>query len=284
MKLWDYDKTTLLPNLPTMYTFANLHQFYQSWGDSLQGQGVCIRTRTEVRTLLARSRNGVKLRLKDLRNGVLTEEDFDDIVLCTLADESLKILGKEASWREKFVLRGAAFYDDLTVTHSDQHYFDKHYETRFQQHLCADPTTESQRQQITFAEGSDANSKGFQPMYFTYTYNEDPRLIEMSFDCSNYQHQLVQGRDNGAADLAPVYQSIFLNKSQQHLWTIHEINESKIIKRNWWHQLGHRWQHYLRVVPCMMFLNGRNRTLFAGSWTLVVRSNPSVPRLNNSEI
>ena len=55
------------------------------------------------------------------------------------------------------------------------------------------------------------------------------------------------------------------------MWTIGEIDESKIIKRNWWHQLGHRWQHYLRVVPGMMFLHGRNSTYFAGSWTLVVR-------------
>jgi hypothetical protein len=68
-----------------------------------------------------------------------------------------------------------------------------------------------------------------------------------------------------------VFQCIFLNKtSSKHLWTINEIDESKIIERKLWHQLGHRWQHYVGVVPCMMFINGRNRTFFAGSWTLVV--------------
>merc|ERR1711964_950399 len=31
MKLWDYDAETLLPNLPTMVTFPNLHNFYEDW-------------------------------------------------------------------------------------------------------------------------------------------------------------------------------------------------------------------------------------------------------------
>jgi hypothetical protein len=96
----------------------------------------------------------------------------------------------------------------------------------------------------------------------------------MSFDCTNYQHQFWLDHE---AEVEPmpfgqhVFQSIFLDKtSSKHLWTINEIDESKIIERKWWHQLGHRWQHYVRVVPCMMFINGRNRTFFAGSWTLVV--------------
>jgi hypothetical protein len=270
MKLWDYDKSTLLPNLPTMYTFDNLHQFYQTWGEVLKSRGAHIRTETEVCTVLSRSKNGIKLRIKDHRNGTTRDEDFDDLALCTLADESLRILGKEASWRERFVLGGAAFYDDVTVTHSDKEYFEEHYETRFKQQLCADPRTESQRQQIAFASGSEADSKGFRPMYFTHTYEDDPHLIEMSFNCSNYQHQLVDGNTRRGGDLAPVYQTIFLDQRKQSHWTIWNIDQSKIIKQNCWHQLGHRWQHYLRVVPGMMFINGRNKTVFAGSWTLVV--------------
>ena len=82
----------------------------------------------------------------------------------------------------------------------------------------------------------------------------------MSFDCTNYQHQFRLGRE---AEVEPmpfgrhVFQSIFLDKtSSRYLWTINEIDESKIIERKWWHQLGHRWQHYVRVVPSMMFING----------------------------
>ena len=69
-----------------------------------------------------------------------------------------------------------------------------------------------------------------------------------------------------------VFQSIFLDKTQRNLWTIDQIDEDKIIEKKWWHQLGHKWQHYVRVVPGMMFINGKNRTLYAGSWTLVVRT------------
>ncbi|KAG6093316.1 hypothetical protein E4U30_004437 [Claviceps sp. LM220 group G6] len=270
MKLWDYDSTTLLPNLPTMYTFNHLHKFYLKWGETLADSGVQIRTRHEVRKVVSRSRNEVKLQIKDLQTGTETEEVFDEIVFCTLADDSLRILGDEASWRERFVLKGAAFYDDITVTHSDQQYFESQYETQFDPDLCAEPTSDAQKEQIAFAKDTKSKSRGFRPMYFTRTYEQDPRLIEMSFNCSNYQYQLVDGNKEADRELEPVYQSIFLDKRKRDMWTMGEIDEKKIIKRDWWHQLGHRWQHYLRVVPGMMFLNGRKRTTFAGSWTLVV--------------
>ncbi|KAK2594450.1 hypothetical protein QQS21_007854 [Conoideocrella luteorostrata] len=268
MKLWGYDDATLLPNLPTMYTFDNLHRFYRSWGDGLRDHGVEIRTSQEVCRVLSRSRAGVQLRIKNLRSGEFTDEMFDELVLCTLADDSLEILGEQATWRERLVLKGVSFYDDLTVTHSDKEYFERQYETKFRPSLCAEPINDNQKQQISFAQGSESGSQGFRPMYFTYTYDNNPRLIEMSFNCSNYQYQLVAG-NSGTNKVEPVYQTIFLNKDERELWTIEEISENKIIKRNWWHQLGHRWQHYLRVVPGMMFLNGRNNTIFAGSWTLV---------------
>ncbi|KAG5925565.1 hypothetical protein E4U42_004167 [Claviceps africana] len=269
MKLWDYDSTTLLPNLPTMYTFDHLHQFYAKWGDSLAEKGVQIRTRHEVRKVMSRSKNEVRLQVRNLQTEIDTEEVFDEMVLCALADESLRILGSEASWRERFVLKGAAFFDDITVTHSDKTYFERQYETRFHPDLCAEPTNDSQREQISFAKDTESESRGFRPMYFTRTYPENPRLIEMSFNCSHYQHQLAAANTKSERELEPVYQTIFLNKKMQQLWTIGEIDEQKIIRKDWWHQLGHRWQHYLRVVPGMMFLNGKKHTLFAGSWTLV---------------
>ena len=74
-------------------------------------------------------------------------------------------------------------------------------------------------------------------MYYTKSYEQDPPKIEMSFDYTNYQHQL-----------------------------------------------GHLWQHYVRVVPCMMFINGRNNTFFAGSWTLVVRSLPKYLVMKDPDI
>ncbi|PHH83446.1 hypothetical protein CDD82_762 [Ophiocordyceps australis] len=270
MKLWDYDAVTLLPNLPTMYTFDHLDAFYKSWKSNLEAKGVIVRTETEVSQVVSRcNEGGVTLRITDLAWDRSTDETFDDMVLCTLADDSLRILGKQASWREKMVLGGAAFFDDLTVTHSDSKYFEQHYETRFKQELCAEPSSDQQKKQVAFAQGQGGAADGFKPMYYTFSYQRDPRLIEMSFNCSNYQHQLKQANADSDRALEPVYQTIFLNKKLEAMWTLDSIDENKVIKKNWWHQLGHRWQHYLRVVPGMMFLHGRQHTYFAGSWTLV---------------
>ncbi|OAA71905.1 hypothetical protein LEL_09140 [Akanthomyces lecanii RCEF 1005] len=270
MKLWDYDSETLLPNLPTMYTFDKLHEFYLAWRKDLTSKGVSFVMETEVQETVSRSKNNVVLRLRSTRSEESREESFDKVVFCSLADETLRILGKTATWREKFVLGGASFYDDITVTHTDSSYFNEHYETHFKPELCAEPTSDAQRKQVEFSKSNGSSpDTGFRPMYYTYTYDSDPKLIEMSFNCSNYQHQFRQPEASSENTPKPVYQTIFLNKKRKDLWTIDKIDESQIIKKNWWHQLGHRWIHYLRVVPNMMFIQGKNSTYFAGSWTLV---------------
>jgi hypothetical protein len=286
MKLWDYDPNTLLPNLPTMVTFPKLDQFYKDWAADLRSKGVDIRLNTDV-TAITRSKTGVTLQSRpfgpdkrdrqgDHAGPPSTTDTFEELVMCVLADDAKKLLGNSATWKEKFVLGGARFYDDITITHSDHEYFGKIYETKFNPQLCAKPKSKAQEDQIKFAKGEsksqDGEPGGFRPMYYTNSYKSDPEKIEMSFDCTNYQHQFRMEND---ADKAPipyeqhVFQSIFLDKTQRHLWTIDQIDESKIIERKWWHQLGHKWQHYVRVVPGMMFINGKNRTWFAGSWTLV---------------
>lgn len=276
MKLWNYDADTLLPNQPTMYSFDCLHRFYGTWKDDLVAKGVSVRTNTQVVEVLARSQKGVDLVIRDNASDEVSYEHFDSLVLCVLADDALRILGKTASRREKLVLGGAAFYDDLTVTHSDAEYFARQYETAFKPELCAEPKSEEQCRQIAAARGESSSasesesSQPFNPMYYTYTYQHNPRLIEMSFNCSNYQHQFKAASGDRQTPPEPVYQTIFLDKRKRDLWTLPGIREDKIIQRNWWHQLGHRWQHYVRVVPGMMFLQGRNSTYFAGSWTLVV--------------
>lgn len=291
MKLWDYDPDTLLPNLPTMVTFPKLDQFYKDWAADLRSKGVDIRLSTEVHAVLRRdSKDGVVLQTRRFdpntqdREVAYTgpppmTEHFDELVMCVLADDAKRILGRTATWREKFVLGGASFYDDITITHSDATYFNKIYETKFDPSLCAEPKSKAQEQQIAFAKneskGADKEPGGYRPMYYTHSYASDPQKIEMSFDCTNYQHQFRMDPNNNKPEDpissdSHVYQSIFLDKTHKNLWTIDQIDESKIIERKWWHQLGHKWQHYVRVVPGMMFINGKNRTLFAGSWTLVV--------------
>jgi hypothetical protein len=58
-----------------------------------------------------------------------------------------------------------------------------------------------------------------------------------------------------------VFQTIFLDRDDSsHLWTENEIRSEKRIAEKWWKQQSHRWQHYARVVPWMMWINGRNNT------------------------
>ena len=108
--------------------------------------------------------------------------------------------------------------------------------------------------------------KSFKPMYYIKEYPEDRSKLEMCFDCTNYQSQFppeVKFENH-------VFQTIFLNKDRDgHLWSIDEIDESKIIRKDWWHQLCHSFTHYLFVIPFIWLLQGHKNTRFAAAWTLV---------------
>jgi hypothetical protein len=81
----------------------------------------------------------------------------------------------------------------------------------------------------------------------------------MSFDLSNYQPQLESS----------VYQTIFLDRaSDESRWTMDEIDPERVLFSKPWIQFSHTWQHYVRVVPWLRFLQGRQNTYYAGSWTL----------------
>ncbi|KAJ5159381.1 uncharacterized protein N7482_006385 [Penicillium canariense] len=275
MRLWEYDPDTLLPNLPTMFTFPNLGNFYRDWAADLRTKGVLIRLNCSVE-VCERGKKGVVLQLQPQQGSEPWTETFDELVICCPGDEAKKILGRNATWRERYVLGGVKFFNDITITHSDSNYFQKIFEAQYDPSLGAQPSTKERQKQLTFAEQQPRCEKdgwlGFQPMYFTHSLESDPDKIEMGFDCSNYQHQF---RDRLGAGNQPcpldghVFQTIFLNDQQQDMWTWNDIDPSKIIAQKWWHQFGHRWQHYLRVVPGMMFINGQNRTRYAGSWTMV---------------
>ncbi|OQE36199.1 hypothetical protein PENCOP_c012G07595 [Penicillium coprophilum] len=279
MKLWEYDPDTLLPNLPTMYTFPNLSNFYRDWTSDLREKGVDIRLNCRS-SIIERGKKGVVLQLQDYDDGQAkgnpSIEKFDDLVLCCPADEAKRLLDHHATWREKYVLGGVKFYNDITITHSDSVYFQKIFEMQYDPELSAEPSSETRKEQIAFAQQQPVSQKdgwlGFRPMYFTRSYASDPGKIEMGFNCSHYQHQFRENLGENKPPLPQdqhVFQTIFLNDQEKDLWTWNDIDPSKVISRKWWHQFGHRWQHYLRVVPGMMFINGTNRTLYAGSWTMV---------------
>lgn len=67
-----------------------------------------------------------------------------------------------------------------------------------------------------------------------------------------------------------VFQTIFLDRDGSgHLWTEGEIPEEHRIHEKWWKQQSHRWQHYAKVVPWMMFINGKRHTQYAGAWSVL---------------
>lgn len=171
------------------------------------------------------------------------------------------MLAPTSTFRERRVLGGAKFSDDITVTHTDSAYMRKHYENFYNSKQAVDKLGEVD-QTVRIEAGKNA----FKPMYYIKMYPKDKSKLEMCFDCTNYQGQFPEHVDFDNH----VFQTIFLNKDRDsHLWSIDEIDESKIIRKDWWHQLCHSFTHYFLVVPWMMFLQGKKHTRYAAAWTLV---------------
>lgn len=176
-------------------------------------------------------------------------------------DTANRILAPTASWRERKVLGSAKFANDVTVTHTDHEYMKRNYENFF-----------NPEQAVTSLSGVDQTSrvefakKSYKPMYMIKMYPSDLSKLEMCFDCTNYQAQFPPS----VPFENHVFQTIFLNKERDgHLWSKDEIDPSKIIREDWWHQLCHSFTHYLFVVPWMWALQGRRHTRFAAAWTMV---------------
>lgn len=182
------------------------------------------------------------------------------LIICR-ADTAKQLLSSTSTFRERKVLGGATFSDDITVTHSDSAYMRKHYENFYNDQQAVDNLSN-----VDQSVRCETGKTSFKPMYYIKMYPEDKSKLEMCFDCTNYQAQFpetVPFDDH-------VFQTIFLNKDRDSkLWSIDEIDKSKIIRQDWWHQLCHSFTHYLMVVPFMMFLQGKKHTRYAASWTLV---------------
>lgn len=270
------DPVSIASNLPPMVVFPNFSEFYETWRKDLVERGVTVRLSTELAAVVRRDKSGVVVSLKqrtpvpdghnpndderDADNSTF-EEHYDELVLCCLADTAKRVLGQTSSWRERKVLGSAKFSDDITITHTDADYMKRHYQNFYSEELA-----------VRSLSGSDQSSRcdfarqHFRPMYYIKMYEADRSKLEMCFDATNYQAQFPQHvpfEDH-------VFQTIFLNRDRDgHLWTDHEIDEAKVLRRDWWHQLCHSYTHYLFVIPWLMFLQGRRRVRFAASWTLV---------------
>ncbi|GAA5966780.1 hypothetical protein JCM8115_002814 [Rhodotorula mucilaginosa] len=268
------DDKALSSNLPPMVVFPKETEFYTDWQHQLEARGVNVRLNTEVTAVLERSSKGVRVTTRARRpqpdhhnpSGAdqdlpEKEEEYDELVLCVLADTAKEMLGKKARWIEKKILGVPKWSDDVTVTHNDTEYMRKWYEVDFPPELAVSKLGDRDE-----SKRYDFGKKDFKPMYLIKNNPGDPAKLEMCFDCSNFQYQLKE-QDKPFEDHA--FQTIFLNKKHEHLWSKDEIRKDKIIREDWWHQLCHGWTHYAGCVPWMWLLQGKKRTRYAAAWTLV---------------
>jgi predicted NAD/FAD-binding protein len=258
------DKQSIASNLPPMVVFPNLSEFYNTWRKGLEKRGVDVRLNTEVTRVVKRGRHGVVVQVKSAdteSEQELQEEVYDELVLCVQADTAKRILATEGSFLEKRILGSCKWANDITVTHYDGDYIKKHYDVEYNPDQAVQSLSGvDQKSRVEFAE------KQFSPMYLVKTQDQDRSKLDLCFDCTNYQGQFPPSLPYDKH----VFQTIFLNKERDgHLWSIDEIDESKIIRKDWWHQLCHSWTHYAFVVPWLWLIQGRRRTRFAASWTLV---------------
>ncbi|EEP78249.1 predicted protein [Uncinocarpus reesii 1704] len=283
LKIWDFDPVGFMPPRPPMFAFPNMARFYMDWAAGLRAKGVTIRLNTQAINIIQRNERGIIVETRHMdEDARLTEERyhdrsvteaFDKLVLCVPGDEARRLLGETATWKEKAILSGVKYFDDITITHCDHHYFESRYEPRFKESLCGKPVTKAQEEQIRFAKGEAGIHSGFRPSYCTYSYQSRPNKNELSYDFSNFQYQFLPEPCSGKAPLPldrHVFQSRFMGEKFKDLWTIDQINDKAVLERRWIHQPSQGWKHYVRVLPYLRYINGTKNTLYAGAWTFAV--------------
>ena len=128
MSLFEYSRDSLLAEIPTMLAFPNLNDVYAAWQNYLEERGARIHLGTEVLQVLERKKDRVVLRYKpsDDEDGTNSDiECFDELIFAADADSCLKILGEEATWKEKKILGNVKYFYDISVTHYDREYMAK---------------------------------------------------------------------------------------------------------------------------------------------------------------
>jgi hypothetical protein len=282
--IFDPATSSAMPNLPTMYAFPNFGRFFQGWAKTLRSRGVQIRLNTQALQVVQRNKQGIavdtrsaevdcRIDAEGVRDRTITE-NFDKLIICVNGDEAKRMLGSRASPLEKLVLGWVRFFDDISVTHTDSSYIRGKYEAIFRDELCPEPNSEAEKERIKFARGDAGPRSGYKPSYLTYSYPQIPNKVELTFDCSNirgvYPHEPERNEETEVPFDRHIFQTHFMDKDVKHLWTIDQIQRESILERKWLHIPFQTWQHWLRVVPLLKYINGTKGTFYAGGWTLVV--------------
>ena len=114
--------------LISQVVFPKLSEFYTDWQKRLESKGVTVRLSTEVDAVLERGKKGVRILTRPRRpqpdnhnpndadqDLPQTEEQYDEIVLCVLADTAKRLLGKTSRWIDRAVLGSAKWADGASL-------------------------------------------------------------------------------------------------------------------------------------------------------------------------
>jgi len=237
LRLYDYDPQRFMSEAPKMFAFPKFSEFYSAMGRDIEQRGGRVTLGARV-FKVERMKTCVKVHFENI-NGVVEMRECDRVVFACSSEQAKAMLdaGSGTTRLERWIFKNISWFDDVSITHTDEDYMKKHY---------------------AVAQGQARD------MYFIKSYEQDPSLCEMSFDLTAYQP--FAAGPNGTR----VYQSIFLNAARdKHLWTRDEIDPSKVSLVKWWRQFGHTVRHFTRAVPFWRFVQNKRRTLYAGSYTMV---------------
>jgi len=274
LRIFDYDPDYLLNQTPTNVAFDNLQSFYGKMQQSMaenfcrfyMGRRVTqvqrkdgkVMVQTEAAPAVWRGGSdqlegkypisGGGARCQPAHANAEDEEaarsaldhesakelEFDEVMFACPADIARTLLGTGASYLEGSILSSVEYFHDLTITHTDRDYMEKHY---------------------------DVDDRA---IYFIKTYDECPSCLEMAFDLTAYQPALKSLDESGPK----ICQTIFLDRERSNLWTVGELTPSKVLDRAWWSAFSHTYKHFRRVVPWVWLIQGHRHTWYCGSWTL----------------
>lgn len=229
------------------FAFSDLGNIYQTMRKRMEDSG-------RVKFRLGRA---VKDIVRDADQGhcLVDGVPYDCVVFACDARAALSILGKEASFWERWTLGGVKLYRDVTYTHTDEQYMRDWFGWKGRRGGRGGGGKKKE----------DDDDDDDPTMYLVRPYDHDATRGELGFVLSNYQ---PQAKKEGQV----VFQTIFLDQEvdEKH-WSLPLLDQSKVLLKKWWLQFAHSRQHFLRVVPFVRFIQSPadRRFLFCGSWTMV---------------
>ena len=175
LRLYDYDPVRFMSEAPKMFSVSRFDEVYGKSETQVRRRGGKITLGARVDKVERRSKRGVKVYFENA-NGEREVRECDRVIFACNTEQSKRCSTPFGTpMMERMIFRNIEYFDDVSVTHSDEAYMKRHYEV----------------------------AEDVRDMYFIKSYEDDPSLCEMSFDLTAYQ-PFAEGT-NGER----VYQSIF---------------------------------------------------------------------------